>query len=83
MHTLDANAFHGNDIRTLSGSPGCLKKAGIVGWDSHSDNQGTANVENKNTPEDTTDGFYNVAAGTLSLRSSATMAQVSNRCPGG
>lgn len=77
MRTLDASALHGNDIGTLGSSSRLLKKAGIVGWDSHPDNQGTADVEDENTPEDTTDGPDDVAAGALGLRSSATTVRVS------
>ena len=77
MHTLDASALHGNDVRTLGGSSSLSKKAGIIGWNSHSDNQGTTNVEDKNPPEDTTNGSDDVAAGALGLRSSATTVRVS------
>lgn len=78
MHTLYASALHSNDVRTLSSSPGCSKKVWIVGWNSHSDNQGTTDVENQNAPEDSTNGLDDVAAGALCLRSSAKVAQVSN-----
>jgi len=77
MRTLDASALHGNDVGTL-GSSSCLsKKAGVVGWDSHPDDQGTTDVEDENTPEDTTDSLDDVAAGALCLSSSTTVVRVS------
>lgn len=54
-----------------------MKEAGIVERDSHSNNQGTANVEDKNTPEYTTNSLDDVAAGVLSLGSGATVVRVS------
>ena len=77
MHTLDTGALHGNDVGTSGGSRSLLKKTGIVVWNSHSDNQGTTNVEDEDTPEDPTNGLDNVAAGALGLRGSAIMAGVS------
>jgi hypothetical protein len=77
MHTLDTSALHGNDVGTLSGSSNLSKEARIVGRNGHSDNQGTTNIEDKNTPEDTTNGLDDVTAGALGLRSSATTVRVS------
>ena len=79
LPTLDTRAFHGDDVGTLGGSSTRSKKTGIVGWDGHSDNQCTTNVEDKNAPKDTTDGPDNVATGAFGFRSSAASARVSNR----
>ena len=75
--TLDASTFHGDDVGTLGSGSGWSEKAGIVGRNSHSDNQGAANVEDEYTPEDTANGLDDVAAGAFCLRRSAISAQVS------
>lgn len=77
MPTLDTSALYGNDVGALGGSSGWSKKAGIVGWNGHPDNQGTTNVEDENTPEDTTNGLDDVAAGAFRLRGGATLVPVS------
>lgn len=76
MRTLDASTLYSDDVRTLSSGPSCSKKAGIVEWNSHSDDQGTTNVKKENTPENTTNSPDNVATGALGLRSSAAMVRV-------
>lgn len=73
VHTLYSRALHGDYVRTLRSSTGWSEKARVVRWNSHSDNQGTANVKEENAPEDTTNGLDDVAAGALSFRSSATL----------
>ena len=73
MRTLDPCALHGDYVWTLSSSPSWPKKARVVGRYSHSDNQCTTNIEKEDTPEDTADGFNDVATRAFGFGSGAIL----------
>jgi len=79
MRTPDTSALHGNDVGTLGRSPSWSKKARVVRWNGHSNNQDTTNVEDENAPEDTANGLDDVAARALGLSSGATLVRVSQQ----
>ena len=70
VRTLYSRTLHGDDVRTLGSSTGRSEKARIVRWNSHSNNQGAANIEEEDAPEDTTNSLDNVAAGAFRFRCS-------------
>jgi hypothetical protein len=72
-HTLYSCTLHGDYVRTLGSSAGWSEKARVVGRNGHSDDQGTANIKEKNTPKDTTNGLDDVATRVLGFRSSARL----------
>lgn len=72
VHTPDPRALHCDYVRTLSSSSGRPEKARVVRWNSHPDNQGTTNIEEEDTPEDTTNGLDDIATGAFRFGSGAT-----------
>jgi len=82
IRTPDARALHGNDVGTLGRSPSWSKKAGVVRWNGHSNNQGTTDVEDENAPKDTTNSLDDVATRAFGLGSGAMSESVIRRIGG-
>lgn len=79
MYTLNSSPHYGDDVRTLGTGPRYSKKARVVRWNIHSDNQGTTDIEDEDTPEDTTNGLDDGATRAVGFRGSATLERVSQR----
>jgi hypothetical protein len=79
VHTLDARALHRDYVRALSRSSGWSKEARVVGWNRHSDNQGTTDIEKEDAPEDTANGLNDIATRAFCFRSGAALEHMSQQ----
>ena len=66
----DTGTLDGNNPRRSSGTDTTVEKSSLVGRDKDTNGEGTEDVEEQDTPEDTANGLWNVLARVLSLAGS-------------